>query len=122
MRRQECVVRVVGISGSLVDDTVAVVVLPVGVWTVPKPAAWNMGAGVILPFGTMMGRLRTRGCIGVSVRCKDSPELGAWSPAGERRDAVAILVVNEAEECAHGTGSGDPCAGGPRRWDALCPL
>jgi hypothetical protein len=41
---------------------------------------------------------------GLSVRCKESPERGAWSPAGERRDAVAILVVNEAEECADGTG------------------
>jgi hypothetical protein len=51
-----------------------------------------------------MGRLRTRSCIVVSVRCKNSPELGAWSPAGEKRDAVAILVVNEAEERADGTG------------------
>jgi hypothetical protein len=30
----------------------------------------------------------------VSVRCKDAPERGVWSPAGERRDAVAILVVD----------------------------
>jgi hypothetical protein len=56
----------------------------------------------------MMGRLRTRGCIVVSVRCKDSPERGAWSPAGERRDAVAILVANEAEERADGTGRRRP--------------
>jgi hypothetical protein len=70
----------------------------------------------------MMGRLRTRGYIGVSVRCKESAERGAWSPAGERRDAVAILVVNEAEERAVERVGGDQCAGGPRRWDALCPL
>jgi hypothetical protein len=41
-RRQECVVRLVGISGIVADDTVAVVVLAVEVWTVPKPASWNM--------------------------------------------------------------------------------
>jgi hypothetical protein len=34
MRRQECVVRLVKISGSVADDTVAVVVLAVVVWTV----------------------------------------------------------------------------------------
>jgi hypothetical protein len=34
MRRQECVVRVVGNSGSVADDTVAVVVLAAGVWKV----------------------------------------------------------------------------------------
>jgi hypothetical protein len=50
----------------------------------------------------MMGRLRTMGCIVVSVRCKDFPERGAWSPAGERRDA------NEAEERADGTGRRRP--------------
>jgi hypothetical protein len=94
---------VVGISGSLADDTVAVV-LAAEVWTVPKPASWNTWAGVTLPVSTMMGQLRTRGCIFVSVHCKDSPERGAWSPAGERRDAVAILVTNEAEERADGTG------------------
>jgi hypothetical protein len=108
MRRQECVVRVVGISGSVADDTVAVVVLAAEVWTVPKPASWNMWAGVTLPVGAMMGRLRTRGCIIVSVHCKDSPERGAWSPAGERRDAVAILVANEAGEHADGTGQRRP--------------
>jgi RNase P/RNase MRP subunit p29 len=42
MRRQECVVRVVGISGSVADDTVAAVVLAAEVWTVPKPTSWNM--------------------------------------------------------------------------------
>jgi hypothetical protein len=41
MRRQECVVRVVGISGSVADAPVAGVVLAVEVWTVPKPALWN---------------------------------------------------------------------------------
>jgi hypothetical protein len=42
MRRQECVVRVVGISGSVADDNVAVVILAVEVWNVPKPASWNV--------------------------------------------------------------------------------
>jgi hypothetical protein len=42
MRRQECVVQVVGISSSVADDTVAVVVLAVEVWKVPKPASWNV--------------------------------------------------------------------------------
>jgi hypothetical protein len=40
MRRQECVVRLVGISGSV--DTVAVVELAAEVWTVSNPASWNM--------------------------------------------------------------------------------
>jgi hypothetical protein len=87
------------ISVSVADNTVAVV-LAAEVWTVPKPASWNMRVGVFLPVGTVMGRLRTRGCIVVSVRCMDSRERGVWSPAGERRAAVAILVVNEAEERA----------------------
>jgi hypothetical protein len=56
----------------------------------------------------MMSQLRPRDCIDVSVRCKDSPERGAWSPAGERRDPVAILVANEAEERADGTGGRRP--------------
>jgi hypothetical protein len=94
---------VVGISGSVADDTVAVVFAD-EVWTVPKPASWNIWAGVTLP----VGRLRTRGCILASVRCKDSPERGAWSPAGEKRHAVAILVANEAEERADGTGRRRP--------------
>jgi hypothetical protein len=68
------------------------------------PHVKNFGDQVTLTVGAMMGRLHTRGCIVVSVRCKDSPERGAWSPAGERRDAVAILVVSEAEERADGTG------------------
>jgi hypothetical protein len=60
------------------------------------------------PFGGhMMGRLHTRDCIVVSVHCKDFPERGVWSSARERRDIVAILVVNEAEERADGMG---------RRW------
>jgi hypothetical protein len=84
--------------------TVAVVVLAAEVWTVPKWASWNMWAAVTLPVGAVMGRLRTRGCIVVSVRCKDSPEHGAWSRAGERCDAVASLVANEAEERADETG------------------
>jgi hypothetical protein len=112
---QECIVWVVRISFSVADDTVAVIVLAVEVWTVPKPASWNMLAGITVPVGAMMGRLRTRGCNDVSVRCKDSPERGVWSPAGERRDAVAILVVNEAEEHADGIGRRRPCAGGARR-------
>jgi hypothetical protein len=33
---------------------------------------------------------------------------GAWSPAGEGRYAVPILVVNEAEERAEGTGRRRP--------------
>jgi hypothetical protein len=74
MRRQECVVRVVGISGSVADDTVAVVVSAAEVWTVPKPALWNMWAGVTLPVGAVMGRLRTRGCIFLWAHCKDSPD------------------------------------------------
>jgi hypothetical protein len=55
-----------------------------------------------------MGRLRTRRCIGVSVRCKESPKRGAWSPARESRDSVATLVVNEAEERGDGTGRRRP--------------
>jgi hypothetical protein len=107
MHRHECVIRVVGISGSVADDTVAVV-LAAEVWTVPKPASWNTWAGVTLLVGAIMGRSRTRGCIFVSVRCKDTPEHGAWSPAGDRRDAVAILVANEAEVRADGTGRRRP--------------
>jgi hypothetical protein len=42
MRRQECVVRVVGISRSVADDTVTIVVLAAEVWTVPKPVSCNM--------------------------------------------------------------------------------
>jgi hypothetical protein len=37
----------VGISGSVADDTVAVL-LAAEVWTVPKPASWNTWAGVTL--------------------------------------------------------------------------
>jgi hypothetical protein len=40
MRRQECVIRVVGISGIVADDTVAVI-LASEVWTVPKPTSWK---------------------------------------------------------------------------------
>jgi hypothetical protein len=108
MRRQECAVRVVGISVSVADNTVAVVVLAAEVWMVLKPASWNTWAGITLLVGAMMGRLRTRGCIFVSLRRKDSPERGAWSPAGERRDAVPILVANEAEERADRTGRRRP--------------
>jgi hypothetical protein len=56
----------------------------------------------------MMDWLGIRGCIIVSVRCKDAPERGAWSPARERRDAVAILVVDEAEESGDGIGRRQP--------------
>jgi hypothetical protein len=56
----------------------------------------------------MMGQLRTRGCIVVSVSCKDSPEHGVWSPSRESFDAVAILVLNEAKEHADGTGRRRP--------------
>jgi hypothetical protein len=48
MRQQECVILVVGISGSVADDTVAVV-LAAEVWTIPKAASWNTWAGVTLP-------------------------------------------------------------------------
>jgi hypothetical protein len=134
MRRQECAVRVVGICGGVAGGTVAVVVLVAEVWTVPKAASWNTWAGATLPVGAMMGRLRTRGCVFVSVCCKVTPERGARSPAGEGRDAVAILVANEAEERAHvlaalcplcmlalGGPSGSNCSGGSRfANDALC--
>jgi hypothetical protein len=56
----------------------------------------------------MLGRLRKRGCIVVSVSCNDAPERSVWSPVGERRDAVAILVAYEAEERADGTGRRRP--------------
>jgi hypothetical protein len=59
--------------------------------------------------------LRTRGCIVVSIRCKDSPERGEGSPAGERRVAVAILVTNEAEELLTDQVGVGPFAGGARR-------
>jgi hypothetical protein len=36
------------------------------------------------------------------------------SPAGERRDAVAILVVNEAVSVLAEQVGGGPCAGGAR--------
>jgi hypothetical protein len=36
----------------------------------------TMWAGVILPLGTMIGRLGTRGCIGVSIRC-----IGGYTPS-----------------------------------------
>jgi hypothetical protein len=107
MRRQECVIWVVGISGSVADDTVAVI-LAAEVWTVPKPTSWKTWTGVTLPVGAIMGQLGTRSCIFVSVRCKVTPERGAWSPVGERHDAVAILVANEAEERADGTGRRRP--------------
>jgi hypothetical protein len=62
-----------------------------------------------------MGRLRTMGCIFVSVRCKDSPERDVWSPTGERRDAAAILVANEAVRVLAERFGGGPCACGARR-------
>jgi hypothetical protein len=73
------------------------------VWTVPKPASWNVSRRNP-SVRHDEGPVAHKGL----VRCKESPERGAWSPAGERRDAVAILVVNEAEERADGTGRRRP--------------